>query len=308
MPKPIFRKIQFDKRGFSLIETVVSVGLVGGLLVAVGQQNMGVSQSLSANVATGEYLDLNEQISQLLGTPGSCGTTLAGTGTSPIVGDQVTLLADGTPPATGGTQLPVLYNSDNTVLITAGQNFGKILIQSIQLVPLTPPLPAEKASSSSQYSKLFITLVSDIKHPEQIQNMSFGITIIKDSKSNSLISCTNPQPWTGSVLGLSQGCPTDSALTWDGVSFNCKKIQCPLNTIQNSIDANNSPVCTSLSSCPSSTGPMVPTQALVYRASWSDGSVGFVCRGVVCPVGSVSNSKDSDGFISSCGPLMKTGH
>jgi type II secretory pathway pseudopilin PulG len=287
--------------GFSLIETLVALGLLSGFALLVSSQSVSTSKNLIEGQATGDYLSLTSQVTGLLMNSNSCSSLFnpGGGGALPTLG------ALGTPIA-----LAALYQSPGVVLVQGGQNFGRLSVIQINLVPLTQPLQSDLVGSTySQYAKLTVTVASQHSSPppgtpQQVQaqsgssqDLNFGLTIFETSPQSSpvtLTGCGAPQPWTGTLLGQNQPCPSDSALQWDGVQFFCRPILCQTGTIQMGLAADGiTPNCIKYPQCPAPSAT-TPTYGIVFFKG------SFVCKGVTCPNGKFASAQDSDGFISAC--------
>lgn len=303
MNKFLLHGLLSKNQGFSLVEAALVLGLLGGFTLIVLQNMQYTTSAKSESLSTQDSLLLSEKITTGLLSKKDCTTMLLGIPNS----ETLTVTEANTP-----VSLTQLYDSDGkSIIAQVGQTFtggsGKLLVNSIQLVPKTPAIAADTTGINyAQHSQLNLGITSAVPGEAQPRSipLSFNLTTLKDKTTNKLTYCAPPQPWTSAALGISEICHDDSALTWDGISFSCSKAKCPLGTIQMGFNSDNTVKCVDYpAACPKSDSPTAPIQSIVCLSPSPNPfplTCNFKCKGTVCPPGKFSSHIDSDGFTDAC--------
>lgn len=300
----------FNSQGFSLLEVIVSAGIISIGALALGSLTQIAKLSLDKSKATESLLTLKGQVGSILINSGLCAQAFAFDPNSPTI-----TLTEG---ATTSGLILSLPGAMQVTNLENGVTYGSYKINSISLIlPNTHTSGIGTNSADLIYqANLVINLTPNvITGAAQTRDLQWPLTVILNS-SNKMKYCGPIQFGNGTPMGLPP-CISPRVLQWDGVSFSCRTpycsddsppgtcstsctstycLPCPQGYIQYGFNGTlNNPNCIKTPVCQVG-GSTSPAKVPVFIESAGT----FQCKQVYCPKGYLPDQLDTDGFIISC--------
>jgi type II secretory pathway pseudopilin PulG len=209
--KKLFFK--FSQHGFSLVEALVAVGLLGGIALVVVKQSEQAGLNESQLNATQEVNAIVNQISTILAQKNNCTATVKGKG----VNDSLDAIYRGDDPTTQGFRDSVAAQKTGREVFKLHEPLSsrRLLISEMRLVQKQAP------SGDDLGDFLRLKFISEL-HPDMIKD--FQIIGDKDS-SGKFISCHSVM-FNEIEEGIAQTCGSIGG-EWDEVNKKCELVSLP---------------------------------------------------------------------------------
>lgn len=160
-----------SERGFSMVEMLVTVGLLGGTTIIGMQLTRKNMQNDLRQMATKEIDSLILQIKGHLENPKSCMNTLGALSAS-------------------GADFTLVKDSDALVMFQAGLEYNKVKIDEMKVIPAIPGTGTWSAPNDVGYIHVEATFSRTMKPPEILKTTKRFKLWVRTDGSNKIINCS----------------------------------------------------------------------------------------------------------------------
>ena len=214
-----------DSYGFTLIESLIALGLGGISILAISAILLNLSKSMSTSQGSTEFNVLMNLVKQKLNTEESCKKSL-NLLTAPIPFSHF---------SPGPAQVQIW--NEGAIFIQAGQKHASITITAVNL-SLTSSVPLSSLNGINTYqAQLLITGILQQGSLSRNLRNSSSYLILTTDVSNRVVSCAGLGSVSNSGLTLPTCPPYQIYTSMDGVNFECRSA-IPSGTVL-AFDANN---------------------------------------------------------------------